>query len=248
MQPHRGAPHRCEPLTLVTRNVVDDVIFDQVERVGELAGDYGDGIGEMTDDGFQERHRVGKALAGVDGFERPRNRAERAAPAADDKLVGEGESQPADFTFLALGVAKEIGEHPRNPTGDRLQQQVFVLRKQDGLGAVGDRRIVRDPTSRAVVSEREVQPGPAAGLRQRVAQVAGFNPFGDAVVEAIGKAQPGESAAIADRSVGIEHENPRGARLRNRDNANSAPIFGRQGRYLAGTTFSTRPAELAVRR
>src|SRR5215218_2122979 len=125
---------------------------------------------------------------------------------------------------------------------------MLVLGQQDSLGAVGDRRIVRNPAPRALVSEREVQPGPAARLRQGVAQVAGFNPFGDAVVEAIGKTQPRERPAIAEQPVGIEHKNPRGARLRHGDNANSAPIPGWMGGYLAGTTFSTRPAELAVRR
>ena len=67
MHAHRLQAHAADALALVGRLLVHDVILGAVEFVAEPLGHAADGVGELVDDGVEERHRGREALAALDG-------------------------------------------------------------------------------------------------------------------------------------------------------------------------------------
>ncbi len=208
MEPHRGAPRGAEALPLVAVLVVDQVFLDGIERFAKLVGNDRDRIGEVADDRLQQRHGVREALAGVDRLQRPLDGAERIAAAADDQCVGERKAQAPELAVVAFEFPQQVGEHAGNAALDRLEEEMVVLGQEDCFCALRERRLVLDPASHTGLGQREMQPDPAAGLRQGRPKVRRRDALGDPLTKSIGKAQPREFAGRRLGGRSVEHASP----------------------------------------
>src|SRR5471032_463180 len=96
MYAHGLQPYTSNQLAFVDRLAVHDPVFNAVELFAELLGHAGDGIGELVDQGIEERDGGGGALAGFDGAARGLYRMQRRAPHAYEDPFGHDETQPRD--------------------------------------------------------------------------------------------------------------------------------------------------------
>ena len=122
-----GAAQAAEILTLVCRAVRQHFFLDLVEGLRHPIGEAIHGVGDMFDDGLQQRSGAFDAMAGFERAAGGIDRAQRMMPAADQDFLGHDEAEIAGILGRLADVAQQIGDHAVDAVIDGVQLLVIVL-------------------------------------------------------------------------------------------------------------------------
>ena len=127
MQADAGSPQAAELLAQIRGAVRQHLLLDLVERPLQPLGNAVHGIGDMLDDGLQQRRHAFDAMAGFERAAGGVDRAQRMMPAADQEPLGHGEAEVAGV-FGRLGdVAQQIRDHAVDTVIDGMELLIGVL-------------------------------------------------------------------------------------------------------------------------
>ena len=146
-------------------------VLDVVELVAEPLGHVADGVGELVDDRVEQRHRGREALAGFDGAAVDLDRMHRRAARADQQALAHHETQAHDGVGGLRDFLLQVGHHADDLVAEHVEAQVLVGPEQRFAREFRQPRVLRDPGAAARVGERQMHPGPADVIGERLLDV-----------------------------------------------------------------------------
>jgi hypothetical protein len=153
MHAHRLRANAADARAVIGGLVMHQIVLDDVEFGAEALGHVAGGVGELVDDGVEERHRGGKALAGFDGAATVVHRVRRRAAGADQKPLGHHEAH-AHQRFAGLRhFLLQVRHHADDFLADDVEPHVLVGADQRVAGKLRHRRVLRNPDAATRVGE-----------------------------------------------------------------------------------------------
>ena len=144
-----------------------DVVLDAVELAAEPLGHVPDGVGELVDDGVEQRHRARKTLAGFNRASVDLHRMRRHAPRADQHPLGHHKAQAHEGVGGLRDVLVQVGHHADDLVAEDVEPQMLVRPEQNFAREFRQRCVLRDPGAAAHIGERQMHPGPTDMVGKR---------------------------------------------------------------------------------
>ncbi len=127
VQAATGAPQPAEGLTRILRAVRQHLVLDLVKRLRHAIGDAVHGVGDVLDDGLQQRRGAFDPMAGLERAAGGVDRAQRVMAAADQDLLGHDEAEISGILGRLADVAQQIGDDAVDAVIDGVKLLVGVL-------------------------------------------------------------------------------------------------------------------------